>query len=137
VVKPGGSFSSEKIDKNDETDETSDETSLECDQQENEKEKEKEKSKKETLSEPEKEAEKVQEKKGNSVSVKLEPLVGQRIQVYWPDRRKWFTGVILGLSNPKDGGTHDVKYDNQAVLGTEPISEKLFGESPEKWVKCK
>jgi len=60
-------------------------------------------------------------------------LVGTRIKVYWSDRRKWFNGTVIGASDPKDGGSHDVKYDDTATLGTEPISEKLVGGKIEKW----
>jgi len=38
---------------------------------------------------------------------------------------------VVAISNPVDGGTHDIKYDDEPAK--EPISEKMTWDNHEKW----
>jgi len=63
----------------------------------------------------------------------VDPLIGKRIKVYWPEYKRWYTGRVVSKSDPKDGGTHDVKYDDD----DEAISEILVPSSLGKVVEYK
>jgi hypothetical protein len=59
-------------------------------------------------------------------------IIGKRVSVYWPKYKCWYNGTVVKKSNPSDGGTHDVRYDNDPE-NYEPISEKLVGDQRENW----
>ena len=42
-----------------------------------------------------------------------------------------YTGTVEGLSKPEDGGTHDIRYDDEP--DKEAISDQLVGGETEKW----
>lgn len=58
-------------------------------------------------------------------------LINKRINVYWPRYKSWYKGIVTRESDPMDGGTHDVKYDDDVF--PDEISEKLIGDEREKW----
>jgi len=62
---------------------------------------------------------------------KPNPRIGERVKVYWPDYNKWYTGTIVNKSNEADGGTHDIRYDDEP--DKEPISETLEGKGQVQW----
>ena len=62
-------------------------------------------------------------------------LVGTCVSVFWPKYKgggKWYPGTVVSKSNPNDGGTHDIAYDDEE--GQDPVSEKLTGRYKVKWV---
>ena len=59
----------------------------------------------------------------------LGDLSGKRVQIFWPSRKKWYFGEVVGdTQKEEEGGTHDVRYDpDEAGNNEEPISENLGG----------
>jgi|SRR5579872_370259 len=61
-------------------------------------------------------------------------IVGRRISLWWPKYTGWYSGIVLSHSYRKDGGTHNVLYDDDKDKGAEAaIAETLTGLNREKW----
>ena len=59
---------------------------------------------------------------------RIREVVGRKVRVWWPRDDQYFSGKVVGLSSPRHGGTHDVKYEpDDYGENDEPISENLFG----------
>lgn len=78
----------------------------------------------------------------HSLRIAMQNVVNQRIRVWWPKEKQWFSGLVVALSkknnitegNKKDTGTHDIIYDDDRKKRMyEPISEVLFGDQAEIW----
>eukprot|EP01127_Copromyxa_protea_P002792 TRINITY_DN1273_c0_g1_i5.p1 TRINITY_DN1273_c0_g1~~TRINITY_DN1273_c0_g1_i5.p1 ORF type:complete len:1428 (+),score=224.19 TRINITY_DN1273_c0_g1_i5:73-4356(+) len=59
----------------------------------------------------------------------LGDITGRRVQIFWPSRKKWYFGEVVGNSqNQEEGGTHDIRYDpDESGNNEEPVSENLGG----------
>jgi len=60
----------------------------------------------------------------------INPLIGKRIKVYWPDKEKYYPGTIIKTSSNEKEGTHEVLYDDDPA---DTVYEFLEGKYKAKW----
>jgi len=72
------------------------------------------------------------------LAIKIDPLVGARIEVYWPAYRGWYACEVKETDDVRKG-THLVLYDEtreearRRKKRPELLYQWLRGERPEEW----
>jgi len=75
---------------------------------------------------------------GDEVKVRIDPLVGRRVSVYWDDDETWYDGVV-GESDDVNRGSHLILYDidldraRESKKRAQPVYSWLDGPKPRDW----